>query len=267
MPRSFSPETTSGLEGPPVEAGQVFLTEMFSGIQGEGPYVGVRQLFVRFGGCDLRCSWCDTPGSLVRRGPGRFETRPGSREFIEVDNPLTLERAVDLVKGLDPAGHHSVTFTGGEPLLQPEAIDRLQDEVRLSGGRTWLETHGGRVRELEAVISGTDYVSMDLKLPSSSGDFVPLAVHRRFLEVASTRETFAKVVVTPNTEVDEVVGAAEMVESVDPRVVLVLQQVTPFGRVKSSPLPRQMLELQDACMLAHPNTRVIPQTHKLTGQL
>jgi organic radical activating enzyme len=240
---------------------------MFSGIQGEGPYVGVRQLFVRFGGCDLRCVWCDTPGSLVRRGPGRFETRPGSREFIERGNPLRLEEAAELMNSLDPASHHSVTFTGGEPLLQPEAIACLQGEVRRSGGRTWLETHGGRVHELEAVIDGTDFVSMDLKLPSSSGDFIPLVAHQRFLEVATAAEVFAKIVVKPGTELAEVIEAAEMVASVDPQVVLVLQQVTPFGRVKSSPDPTQMLVLQDACLRVHPNTRVIPQTHKLTGQM
>ena len=87
---AFSPSSTSGLEGPDVPVGHAFISEMFSGIQGEGPYVGVRQVFVRLAGCDLRCHWCDTPASLVRRGAGRYETSPGSREFTERPNPVHL---------------------------------------------------------------------------------------------------------------------------------------------------------------------------------
>jgi len=60
------------------------LVEIFSSIQGEGTYVGATTLFVRLGGCDLRCGWCDSPHTWkpapecrieVGRGSGRFETR------------------------------------------------------------------------------------------------------------------------------------------------------------------------------------------------
>lgn len=267
MRQAFSPETTSGLEGPDVPPGHAFISEMFSGIQGEGPLVGVRQVFVRLAGCDLRCWWCDTPASLVRRGPGRAEVRPGAREFRRIENPIPLEQAVALLKALAPAEHHSVTFTGGEPLLQAEAVATLAAEVREVGGRTWLETHGGRVRELESVVSLLDFVSMDIKLPSSSGDFVPIDVHREFLEVARAAEVYAKVVVTPDTVDEELIEAARMVSTVDPNVVLVLQPVTPFGRVKDAPSAGRMLEAQTLCLAAHPSVRVIPQTHRLTGQL
>ncbi|MBF0512255.1 MAG: 7-carboxy-7-deazaguanine synthase QueE, partial [Candidatus Omnitrophica bacterium] len=40
------------------------IVEIFRSIQGEGKYVGTSQVFVRFGGCNLRCVWCDTPGSV-----------------------------------------------------------------------------------------------------------------------------------------------------------------------------------------------------------
>jgi organic radical activating enzyme len=267
MSRPFSPETTSGLEGPPVPAGHAFITEMFSGIQGEGPLVGVRQVFVRFGGCDLRCWWCDTPGSLVRRGPGRAEVRPGAREFRDIDNPLPLADAKVLLRALAPAEHHSVTFTGGEPLLQPGAVATLGADVRAMGGRTWLETHGGRVLELESVIDVLDLVSMDIKLRSSSGDFVPLDVHRQFLEIARATDVYVKVVITPDTDERELLQAAQMVAAVDPGVAVVLQPVTPFGRVKAPPSPDQMLHAQTVCLGVHPNVRVIPQTHKLMSQL
>ncbi len=265
--RAFSPDRTSGLEGAEVPTDHAYISEIFSGIQGEGPWVGVRQIFVRLAGCDLRCWWCDTPLSLVRRGPGRAETRPGSREFQPISNPIPLDRAADLVMALRPSEHHSVTFTGGEPLLQSDAVLALGERVRDVGGRTWLETHGGRVRELESVMAVIDFVSMDIKLPSSCGELIPLAVHRRFLEVATSAEVYAKIVVTPETEDAELIEAARMVAGVDPDVTLVLQPVTPFGRVRTAPSADRMLEVQALCLQAHRNVRVIPQTHKLSGQL
>jgi len=265
--KSFSPSTTSGLEGKPVPEGHGFITEMFSGIQGEGPYVGVRQIFVRFGGCDLRCWWCDTPRSLVRRSPGRYETAPGSREFETVNNPLPLDRAALLLRRLKPGGHHSVTFTGGEPLLQTQAVLSLSCDVHRSGGKTWLETHGGRVHELEEVVDAIDIVSMDIKVPSSTGEFIPLEVHARFLEIACAKDVFAKLVVTPETRDDEVLEAAAMVAAASREVPLILQPVTPFGRIKTSPTPEHMLRVQIKSLDLHRDVRVIPQTHKLIGQL
>lgn len=240
---------------------------MFSGIQGEGPYVGVRQIFVRLGGCDLRCWWCDTPASLVRRGPGTMEVSPGTREFLTVENPIELAHAADLLERLRPDLHDSVTFTGGEPLLQPEAVVRLAEIARASGARAWVETHGGRVHELADIIEWIDVISMDIKVESSSGDWVPLEIHRDFLERAVEKDVYVKLVVTPDTRDDEVLGAAQMVTDVDPDVVLVLQPVTPAGRIKSSPTPGRMLALQSACLAVHPSTRVIPQTHKFMEQL
>jgi organic radical activating enzyme len=241
---------------------------MFSGIQGEGPFVGVRQVFVRFGGCDLRCWWCDTPRSLVRRDPGRYETAPGSREFEVRDNPVTLTDAASMMVRLLPEKHHSVTFTGGEPLLQPESVRYLAKAVRERGARTYLETHGGRVRELEEVIDVIDIVSMDIKLASSTGEHVDLEIHAAFLEVALQASVFAKIVITPDTFEGEVIEAAQMMahaRGLPPE--LILQPVTPFGRIKEAPSPDQMLRLQELCLGVHPSVRVIPQTHKLIGQM
>ena len=40
------------------------LLEVFSSLQGEGTHLGERQIFVRFGGCNLCCDYCDEPGSI-----------------------------------------------------------------------------------------------------------------------------------------------------------------------------------------------------------
>lgn len=258
---------TSGLEGPPVPAGHAFVTEMFSGIQGEGPWVGFRQIFVRFGGCDLRCWWCDTPRSLVRRDPNKVERTPGKRDFDLVQNPSTFDEIADMIEALEPANHHSVSFTGGEPLLQPVALLDLAQRVHRWGTLVFLETHGGRVDELEQVIAEIDIVSMDLKLKSSTGEDVPLERHAEFLKVAKAKDAYAKIVITPETDDAEVFAAIEMVSAVAPSVPLILQPVTPMGQIKSVPSVQRMLDLHEAALRMHTDVRVIPQVHALMGQL
>ena len=266
-PVLLSQQSTSRLEGPPVPEGHAFVTEMFSGIQGEGPWVGFRQIFVRFGGCDLRCSWCDTPRSLVRRDPNKVERTPGKRDFELLPNPLTLDEVSDLIEALEPQNHHSVSFTGGEPLLQPSALTYLARKTHEMGALVFLETHGGRVEELELVIDEVDIISMDLKLKSSTSVDLHLDRHAEFLKIALQKEVYTKIVVTPQTEDGEVFGAVRMVAEVAPEVPLILQPVTPMGQVKSTPNVQRMLDLHEACLRIHKDVRVIPQVHALMGQL
>ena len=83
------------------------ILEIFPSIQGEGKYVGVAQVFVRFFECSMHCSWCDTPNSI---GDGKREFKEYfSSELFDTINPLL-------------PGCHSVSLTGGEPLLQKDFL-------------------------------------------------------------------------------------------------------------------------------------------------
>src|SRR5262245_27696275 len=138
------------------------LVEIFSSFQGEGPHVGRSTLFVRFGECDLRCRWCDSPHTW-KAGPScRFEL-PGSGERV-VPNPVPLADVVAAAEALDVARHRFVSLTGGEPLLQPEAVRAIGAALRARGPRILLETHGLAVSALERAVGAVDVVSMDWKL-------------------------------------------------------------------------------------------------------
>ena len=142
---------------------EVRLVEIFSSIQGEGPSVGEPTLFVRFGGCDLRCRWCDSPHTWRPPGRCRFELEPGGERFREVDNPVEVATVLEAARALEVGTHRFVSLTGGEPLLQPGAIPLLQ-ELCDSGRTVLLETSG------ERDISGVDprvHRIMDLKAPGS----------------------------------------------------------------------------------------------------
>ena len=58
------------------DASRVDLVELFSSVQGEGPHVGTPALFVRLGGCDIRCVYCDEPRCTRSSGLSEKRTLP-----------------------------------------------------------------------------------------------------------------------------------------------------------------------------------------------
>ena len=116
--------------------------EMYASIQGESTFAGLPCTFVRTTGCNLRCSWCDTPqafhgGTRMRRSD-------------------VLARALSFATEL-------VELTGGEPLLQPGVLP-LMTELCDAGRTVLVETSG------EADVARVDarvHKVMDLKCPGS----------------------------------------------------------------------------------------------------
>lgn len=101
---------------------------MFPTLQGEGPYAGAPSVFVRLGGCNLACSFCDT-------------------EF-EGFATLALHEVIDRVRELSGGVRKLVVITGGEPLRQN--ISPLCDALLAEGFQIQVETNGTLYRELPA---------------------------------------------------------------------------------------------------------------------
>lgn len=246
------------------------LVEIFSSIQGESELVGYRQIFLRFFGCNLRCDYCDSPEALgAANAPVdcRVEQTPGRGDFRRLANPVTLGDVREAVALLNQVRHHSVSLTGGEPLLHTRFLEALLPEVRALRLRVYLETNGTLPAELERVLAWVDLVGMDVKLPSvaGSGSAGLLARHRDFLEIARQRRVFVKMVVGHTTPPSEVEAAVRMVAAVDRTIPVTLQPVTPLRSGVVAPSAAQLLDLQ-ALALQHLETvRVIPQTHRMIG--
>jgi len=85
---------------------EVFVTEIFNSFQGEGPYIGVPSLFVRFFGCNNDCAFCDS----------KYSTK-----MNKDIHRYTFDELVNMIK--DSSNHKHVVFTGGEPLLQQEFLE------------------------------------------------------------------------------------------------------------------------------------------------
>ena len=263
------------MSAPSTEAAS--LVEVFASVQGEGPELGRSTVFVRFGGCDLRCRWCDSPNTW-RASPGcRIEKSAGSGQFEDRQNPISVVEIAEIVSGLAPRRSTWISLTGGEPLLQPAAVSALVDCLVGAGRRIYLETHGLHAEALSSCVERVELVSMDWKLasdvrwgpgqtPLPGDDFHD--AHEAFLRVAQRAGgVYVKVVVTPSTRDDELDAMIDRIVSVSSEIPLVLQPVTPMGGVDSMPAARQLVSWLERAQERLTDVRLIPQTHPIYGVL
>ena len=242
------------------------LLEMFSSFQGEGPLAGIRQIFVRLSGCHLRCVYCDTPDSWERSAAWRLEVAPGVRAFEERSNPVASDDVLRIVREWNAkVPHHSVAFTGGEPLLQPDFVRTLAEGARSMGLRTYLDTSGTLAPNLKSVADAIDIFALDLKLPSCPGVRLDWDDARACLEAVRGREAFVKVVIMEDSDPGEVAQAAKLVRETDPAIRLVLQPVTPISAATVEPSGRTLAAMRERCREEGIEPLVIPQLHKLAG--
>lgn len=238
-----------------------YVSEIFRSFQGEGAYVGERQLFVRLAGCNIRCRYCDTPDSLERTPRCRVDRAGSPDRWLE--NPLSATQLRELIEAelaADPtvAG---ISMTGGEPLVQAAFLAEVLGGERLPV-RVLLETSGVLARQLERVIETVDVVSMDIKPPSNTGERSFWPEHEAFLSIAARREVYVKVLVDAGTAESEVARAAQLVGRIAPEAPMFLQPVT--GAAGAVDLGMQDLERFFRVAREYVSrVRVVPQTHKM----
>ena len=113
------------------------VAEMFGPtIQGEGRNAGRRTHFIRLSGCNLACTWCDTPFTWDWTGQNGVA--------YDRDKESTSMAVADVVKWCMDNEVYSVVITGGEPLTQAAALVELLDELSYIGIYVEVETNGTR---------------------------------------------------------------------------------------------------------------------------
>ena len=227
------------------------IVEVFPSIQGEGIFVGQPQLFIRFAGCNLECDYCDTDFHN-----GTYLTK---EELI--NQICRIQQTKDRLnhKLLD----HSVSLTGGEPLLQVDFLRGLIPKIKQLGLKIYLETNGTLPKNLSKIIDLVDYVSMDIKLPSACRRSY-WREHTEFLQLMDVHKRdscFVKVVLTNKTKQTEIEKVIKLLDR-GGDVPLVLQPVTPIRGVKP-PKKEKIFLWQQQALKYLKDVRVIPQVHKL----
>lgn len=240
------------------------VTEIFSSVQGEGLLAGCRQVFIRLHGCNLACSFCDTV-SCAEPAYCRLELTPGRGDFKLLPNPLKAEDVAAAAAAFDLSLHHSVSLTGGEPLLHTPFIRELVPLLKGTRRGIYLETNGTLPDKLSEVIDLIDIVAMDFKLPSVTGLPPFWDEHRLFLEIAASKETYVKIVVGEETTYKEIEKAAGLIKSIADGIPLIIQPVSPTRGIRGIS-PARALDLQRQALKKLVDVRIIPQTHKMMGQ-
>ncbi|MBI5699745.1 7-carboxy-7-deazaguanine synthase QueE [Candidatus Saganbacteria bacterium] len=239
------------------------LNEVFSSFQGEGLYAGERQTFIRFAGCNLTCAYCDTPQALALTKEFTVKT---DKETKKYNNPASVQQLLELTLAFPKNLTHSVSLTGGEPLLQVDFLKNFLPELRKEKLPIYLETNGVLPKHLEEIIDLVDIVSFDIKLPSATGLSPYWKEHKAALEIAYTKQVFTKVVVTKESKPKEMDEAATLIAEIDAEIPLIIQPVTPHGHIKR-PLPEELFAFHAIAKRKLKQVRVIPQVHKLSGLL
>jgi 7-carboxy-7-deazaguanine synthase len=241
------------------------LLEVFSSIQGEGLLVGCRQIFVRMALCNLHCAYCDTPFAAAAQC--RIEDAPASGNFVTIANPVSLDLLASILfqwRQQLPGAHHSISLTGGEPLLQADLLHQWLPTLRTILP-LHLETNGTLPTALEPLLPHLDYISMDVKLASVTKAPTPWAEHRQFLSLAKAVSCCVKAVIGEETSAAEVEEVARLVAATAPEALLILQPQTRNGKVAVA--ANLLMTLQGRAAGIHGNIRVIPQTHHFLNLL
>ncbi len=215
------------------------IAEIFKSYQGEGLWQNKEQIFIRFFGCNLDCSYCDTELS-----------------FYQVMTPEQVLAKVDNL-----GKFHSISLTGGEPLLQKDFLAKLCFRLREKGKIIYLETNGTLPQNLKKVIDAIDLVAVDLKLPSSTGQQSYWPKHKDFIQIAQKTNSFAKAVVAKSTTLADLNKAIEIIKKTKPDLLLVLQPENPY----EEELEEKLLIFKKKCQEQAISVKIIPQAHKKTG--
>ena len=213
------------------------INEIFSSIQGEGPVVGYKQLFIRFCDCNLNCAYCDTEFT-------------NGKEFT----PQELFDKISTEYNLKT--FHSISLTGGEPLL---SVEFLKEFLPLIKGKTkiYLETNATLTKNLIEIKDYIDIISADIKLETATG-LNTFDRHEHFLKNCNGISTFAKIVFDNEITNREITRCCEIAKNTG--IELVLQPKMTDN--KMSVTSKFCDEILNKFTENYTNCRLIPQVHK-----
>ncbi|MDD5960501.1 7-carboxy-7-deazaguanine synthase QueE [Methanobrevibacter wolinii] len=223
------------------------IVEIFSSIQGEGLLVGRRQIFVRFAGCNLNCSYCDTEASK--------SSKNGTLRNVDyVVNKINELKTPDL---------HSVSFTGGEPSLYADFIKEVIDKINFPG---FLETNGILTKEINK-IDNLKYASLDIKLPENLEDafdskIISSEIDSINLLIDKGINVYCKIVVFPNLDLklfeNLIFNVSKAINKKD-NLSIIIQPVSPIELWKND---KDKLFKFSEITGKYMDVLIIPQLHK-----
>ena len=234
---------------------KVRLFEIFTSVEGEGILYGTKTLFVRLAGCPFTCFYCDTKESLP----------------LDSGTEYSIEDANSLIDSNLKNQTYKVNFTGGDPLIQHEAVALLAKHIQNKKIPTYLESSCFDIDRFNHVLPFIDIVKIEFKTKDS--DFVDTKHYEKLIShtmkclrssVRSNKTTYIKVVVSSKTQLNEFAKLVQEIfdkifkENIDGFII----QPT-YGI--SEPSLELLLELYDLVYPYYIDVKVVPQLHKFIG--
>lgn len=232
------------------------VSEIFTSIEGEGIFVGKKTLFIRFSGCHLKCRWCDTKYALP----------------LDSGTEYQIDEIEDLIiRELQPFTY-KVNFTGGEPLLQTDAVIKLADFIKKQTNlKTYIESSCFDSELFSKVLPYIDICKIEFKTDDSK--VVENEVYDNLLfneikclelAVESNKTTYIKIVVTNSTNLESfknlVYNISKKIRPSD-IVGFIIQP----SRGVDQPTVNKLLDTYDIVQPMFPEVRIISQLHKEIG--
>jgi len=234
---------------------KVRLFEIFTSVEGEGILDGTKTLFVRLAGCPFTCFYCDTKESLP----------------LDSGTEYSIEDANSLIDSNLKNQTYKVNFTGGDPLIQHEAVALLAKHIQDKKIPTYLESSCFDIDRFNYVLPFIDIVKIEFKTKDS--DFVDSKHYEKLIShtmkclqssVKSKKTTYIKVVVSSKTQPNEF---AKLVQEIFDKISkddidgFIIQPT--YGI--SEPSLELLLELYDLVYPHYIDVKVVPQLHKFIG--
>ncbi len=234
---------------------KVRIFEIFTSVEGEGILYGTKTLFVRLAGCPFTCFYCDTKESLP----------------LDSGIEYSIEDANQLIDSKLKKQTYKVNFTGGDPLIQHQAVAQLAKHIQEKNIPTYLESSCFDIDRFNHVLPFIDIVKIEFKTKDS--DFVDTKHYERLIghtmkclqsSVKSKKTTYIKVVVSSKTQPNEF---AKLVQEIFDKISkddidgFIIQPT--YGI--SEPSLELLLELYDLVFPHYIDVKVVPQLHKFIG--
>jgi len=234
---------------------KVRLFEIFTSVEGEGILYGTKTLFVRLAGCPFTCFYCDTKESLP----------------LDSGIEYTIEEANELIDTNLQDQTYKVNFTGGDPLIQHEAVAQLAKHIQNKKIPTYLESSCFDINRFNHVLPFMDIVKIEFKTKDS--DFVDSEHYEKLIghtmkclesSVKSKKTTYIKIVVSSKTQLDEFKKLIDEIFNNISKENINGFVIQPTYGI-SEPSLDLLLNLYDVVFPYYIDVKVVPQLHKFIG--
>ncbi len=234
---------------------KVRLFEIFTSVEGEGILYGTKTLFVRLAGCPFTCFYCDTVDALP----------------LDSGKEHTIEDACSLIEKELEDNTYKVNFTGGDPLIQHEAVAEMAKHIQSLKIPTYLESACFDSKKFNHVLPFIDLMKIEFKTEDS--EFIDSKHYPNYIEnvleclrssISAKKTTYIKIVVSSKTAVESFKKLVDDIFKVALKENLAGFIIQPTYGV-SEPSLENLLKLYDLVYPHYNEVRIIPQLQKIMG--